>query len=138
MSDNYQILGLDVGDARIGVAMAGRATKLASPLTTIKNDNSTMDIISNLVKDNEVKSVVIGLPRNLNGDDTPQTAKIRLFADQVEKTLNIKVYLIDEALTSKKAEKELLLRHRPFKREEIDALAATYILEDFFSNKDNI
>lgn len=78
--------------------------------------------------------LVVGLPRSLEGNDTAQTAETRAFARRLENTLELPVYLQDEALTSQKAEEELRARGVPYNKAEVDALAATYILSDFLGD----
>ncbi len=75
--------------------------------------------------------VVVGLPRGLDGQETGQTAAARQFCAKVEALPGITAHLQDEAVTTKQAESELRARGRPYSREEVDSLAAVYILEDF-------
>jgi len=128
------ILGLDVGDVRIGIAVGNTVTRLPSPLTTLPNNAETLNHLRQLIQQHHVEVLVVGLPRNLSGNDTTQTVKSRNFAKKLHQELNLPVYLNDEALSSKRAEAELLRRGKPFKPEEIDSLAATLILEDYFEN----
>jgi putative Holliday junction resolvase len=124
------ILSLDVGERRVGVAIASVIAKLSYPLTTLDNTEGIWDQIDALASEHDVTTIVVGLPRNLSGDDTAQTQYVRTFA---EKLSNYTVMFQDEALTSKKAEKELNERGKPFAKGDIDALAATYILEDYLT-----
>lgn len=125
------IIALDVGGARIGVALANYVARFANPLTTVQNDGQIWDSLAKIIKDEQVGKVVVGLPRNLSGDDTQQTTVARKFADEVSARFGVDVYLQDEALTSKKAEAELDKRGGKYQRGDVDALAATYILEDY-------
>lgn len=126
-------LALDYGDVRIGVAIGNSVTKLPSPLITIKNDTDTLENLRQLIKDHHAELLVVGLPRNLNGEDTAQTLKSREFAQKLHKELDLPVYLSDEALSSKRAEAELIKRGKKYKPEDVDSLAATLILEDYFN-----
>jgi putative Holliday junction resolvase len=128
-----KILALDVGDVRIGVAMADAELKFANPLTTLTNDEHIWDALGALIQENQVQTVVVGLPRSLQGHDTAQTQICRLFAQSLSERLQIGVVLQDEAATSVKAEAELRSRKKPYEKADIDALAATYILEDYLS-----
>jgi putative transcription antitermination factor YqgF len=67
----------------------------------------------------------------LDGQHTSQTVAVEEFKAELERTLSVPVYWQDEALTSRLAEDELKARGRPYKKADIDALSATYILEDF-------
>ena len=126
-----KILALDVGGVRIGVAMADSELKFANPLTTLPNDEYIWEALIALVEANDVQTVVVGLPRSLQGHDTAQTQICRDFAKEASERLKIAVALQDEATTSVKAEAELRSRGKPYEKADIDALAATYILEDY-------
>lgn len=132
-----KILALDVGGVRIGVAMADAELKFANPLITIINDESVWDQLAALIKENDVQTVVVGLPRSLQGHETPQTQICRDFAKSLSERLQIAVELQDEATTSVKAEAELRSRGKPYEKADIDALAATYILEDYLGQGRN-
>lgn len=125
------ILALDVGDKRIGVARANTLARLASPIATLHHGPDTLDEIARLVASEDAATVVIGLPRGLDGQETAQTAHVRAFGSQLESVLHVPVHWQDEALTSRKAEAELERRGKPYQKGDIDALSATYILEDF-------
>jgi putative Holliday junction resolvase len=130
------ILGLDVGEVRVGVALANSVARLASPYLTLANTGSVIQQIHDIIDKESVDVVVVGLPRNLSGEDTDQTRYCRSFADQL--TPFVKVVFQDEALTSRKAEAELQARGKAYEKGDIDSLAATYILEDFLNDKRNI
>jgi len=125
------VLALDVGERRIGVALADLQTRLPSPLTTLERSDSIFHDIHRLIDEYGVTVLVVGLPRGLDGQHTRQTVAVEEFKSDLERTLSIPVYWQDEALTSQLAEDELKARGRPYKKEDIDALSAAYILEDF-------
>lgn len=125
------VIALDVGEKRIGVASASVAAMLPHPLMTISRSEQTMHDIVQLVQEQRAVAIVIGLPRGLDGQDTAQTRTVEQFGHELEQHLNIPLYWQDEALTSRQAEEELQTRGKPYQKGDIDALAATYILEDF-------
>lgn len=129
-ANSRNILALDVGERRIGVALANTLSRMPSPFTTIKVSEHVVIDIKRLTTENEVSLVVVGLPRNLNGEDTKQTHFVRLFAKKLQ-TAGINTVWQDEALTSVKAKQELSQRKKPYNKSAVDALAATYILEDY-------
>jgi putative Holliday junction resolvase len=131
MSADDRIIALDVGTKRIGVASAGVVARLAAPLKTLVVTDDILDQIKALVAEQNATGVVVGLPRDMQGSETAQTASTRAFAQKLRQVLTIPVYLIDEAVTSRQAEAELASRKSGFAKGDIDALAATYILEDF-------
>lgn len=124
------LIALDVGEKRIGVARASTIARLAEPLMTIEHTDAVMDTIEQLIAEHAVSTVVVGLPRNLSGEDTAQTDTVRTFAAQLR---GVEVVFQDEALTSRKAEAELQNRGKPYQKGDIDALAATYILDDYLN-----
>lgn len=128
------VIALDVGERRIGVAMATVGVWIASPHGAIVNDQTVWDSLSALITDYSATHIVVGLPRNLSGDETSQTAYARAFAAQVTQHTSLPVVLQDEALTSRRAEEELRARNKPYAKGDIDALAATYILEDYIKD----
>lgn len=130
------VLAVDVGSRRVGVARGMSDLRLAYPLTVIEQSAAIYRQLSDLVTTNGATAVVVGLPRNLQGEETAQTAACRHFAEQLEAVLTVPVYLQDEALTSRQA--EAALAGRPHLKGDIDALAAVYILEDYFSQHQDL
>lgn len=128
-----EILAIDYGEKRVGVAVS--VASFASPLVTLANDAKLLENVTNLIAKHQVEKLVIGLPRNLAGEDTPQTALVRKFAALAKSQLKVPVYLIDEAATSVQAEDELKNGKKPYSPGDIDSLAAAIILEDFLSNE---
>jgi putative Holliday junction resolvase len=127
------ILSLDVGESRVGVAIANRIARLANPLTTLNNDDGFWAELDKIIQAESVDLIVVGLPRNLSGDETAQTTYVRKFAENLPKDM---VVFQDEALTSIKAEAELNKRGKPYAKGDIDSLAATYILEDYLTGQE--
>ena len=130
------IVALDVGSQRIGVASANSIAQIATPLVTLPNTDSVVSAIASLLADESATTLVVGLPRNLNGEDTAQTQAVRQFVEMLKPAISVPVVFQDEALTSRKAEDELIARGKPFSKGDIDALAATYILEDYMQEND--
>lgn len=129
------VLALDVGNARTGVARVRMEAGLASPLTTIEQTMTELPAyVADLVASESADALVIGVPRNLSGQDTEQTTLVKEFIEQLKQQVKIKIFEQDEALTSRKAEEELQARKKPYSRGDIDALAATYILQDFIDS----
>ncbi len=134
MAASSIVLSLDVGNKRIGVARADLSVGIASVVTTLERSESTIEDIQKLVLDNEVSTVIIGLPRGMDGQETAQTQTVRHFTEQLRPNIAVDIIFQDEALTSHQAEAELEKRGKPFKKSDIDALAAIYILEDYMSS----
>lgn len=128
------LLAFDIGDARTGVAVANTIAQIASPLTTLECPIAELPSkIAELVREQQASMLVIGLPRGLHGQDTDQTRHIQVCVDQIKEHVDVPIHMQDEALTSQKAEDELRRRGKPYGKGDIDALAATYILQDYLT-----
>ncbi len=125
-----ELIGLDIGEKNIGVARISTFARIAEPLETINANLDAFTAILTAVKEHDAVAVVIGLPRGLDGQETAQTAKIRQFVSEFSKKTDKPLYLIDEAGTTKEAEKRLTSNPSA----SIDSLAATIFLEDFVSS----
>lgn len=134
-SNPSNLLALDVGTVRIGVALASSVVRLAHPLITLPSDKNFTESLLQIIKDEAVGTLIVGLPRGLDGQETSQTELVRQFTTVMQSKVNLPVYFQDEALTSQKAKQELEARGKPYQKHQVDALAATYILEDYL--KDN-
>ena len=125
------ILALDIGTVRVGLALAGRIARIGSPYATLQNDDTLVENLRQICHKESVTQLVAGLPRNLSGEETQQTAYARKLGGELAVALDLPVSFIDEAVTSRQAETELAARGKQFTKGDIDALAATYILEDY-------
>lgn len=130
-----RVLALDVGGRRIGVAMSDPTRLLASPYTTLQAQPRDRVIrqIGELVRQNEVVAVVVGLPLTLSGEVGPQAHTVQLFARELEQTLQVPLHLFDERLTTVAAERMMIdLGMKPEQRKaRKDEVAASIILQDF-------
>ena len=135
MQRGATILALDVGGRRVGMALADVEVRFAHPLDTIEYSSEIFQQIKKIVEKHQVVTVVVGLPRGLDGQRTMQTDGIEKFAIELRQTLRVPVVLQDEALTSVKAESELQAKRGggAYNKADVDALAATYILEDYLT-----
>ncbi|MBU5590935.1 Holliday junction resolvase RuvX [Clostridium sp. MSJ-4] len=130
-----RILGLDVGDKTIGVAVSDPLGFTAQGITTIRRKNKNVDIeeIRVICKEYEVETIVVGLPKNMNGTIGPQGEKILGFSKQIGKALNIPIEMWDERLTTIAAERAMLEADlsRAKRKKIVDKVAATYILQGY-------
>ena len=125
-------LGLDPGDARIGVARSDPSGFLASPVETVRRGKGDLARIARLARDDEVLEIVVGLPRSLSGGEGPAAAKAREFAARLAaRVAPVAVRLVDERLTTVSA--EAMLRDRGRKGQQrravVDQAAAVLILQ---------
>ena len=133
LNNASSILALDVGGRRIGVAAATTAARLAHPLTKIENNADVLTVLRSLMHDERAVALVVGLPRGMSGQATEQTRSVEAFVDTLKQYVGIPIHMQDEAVTSRQAEAELRLRNKPYDKADIDALAATYILDDYLN-----
>lgn len=134
-TETTNIAALDVGERRVGVAVAHKVARLPRPLTTLERGDNFWETLKKLLVDESAGMVVIGIPRNLKGDDTAQSAATQAFIQELTSRIDLPIASIDEALTSREAEAELQARGKPYTKGDIDALAATHILKDYLSQK---
>ncbi len=134
MVTSLNMLALDVGEVRVGMATANSIAKLSSPFKTLIHSDQTLDDIQQIINDENIGILVVGLPRNLDGKETDQTQYVRKFTDGLQDMVNIPVFFEDEALSSVRAKKTLEQDNKPYRKEDVDSLAACYILDDFMVN----
>lgn len=128
-----RLLCLDVGEKRIGVAVADLGVKIAIPLTTIEVDGTEIEQILRLYGRENARTLVVGYPRNQQGETTAQTVFVEEFVKPLEEYTNIEFQ--DESLTSVQAEQRLKLRGQNYTKGDIDSEAATIILQDYMETK---
>ena len=124
------LLALDVGEKRIGVAIADSAVRIAIAYDTIEVDGTEVEQIARLVGQEDIAVVVVGYPRNQQGEPTAQTAYVESFTEQLE-IVAPQIVFQDESLTSVKADELLRRQKKPYAKGDIDALAASLILQDY-------
>jgi putative Holliday junction resolvase len=138
--DIMRILGLDLGDKKIGLALSDPMGWTAQGLEVIKSKGSIdADIakIKEFVERYEVEKVIVGLPLNMDGSSGPRAEKARAFAERMGKRLNVAVEMTDERLTTVAAEKLLIEADmsRSKRRKVIDKMAAVLILQSYLDLK---
>jgi len=133
-----KIIGLDVGEKRIGVAKVDSSTKIAIPIGFVNADGSEWEELARVARMSNTQYFVLGLPRSNEGNETKQSAYVRQFAKTLaEKIPDAKIRFQDESLTSVEAEKRLKRGKKKYARGDIDAEAAAIILQDFVESLAN-
>ncbi|MFW5873249.1 MAG: Holliday junction resolvase RuvX [Bacillota bacterium] len=134
-----RILAIDYGQKRVGLAISDRLGITAQPFKTIINETreDLIDELAEIIEDNDITEVVIGLPLHMNGTEGERAEKSRVLADELEDALDIKVYLQDERLSSAEVEKVMLAGDlsRKKRRAKRDKLAASIILRTYLANR---
>mgnify|MGYP001944514633 FL=1 len=130
-----RIMGLDVGDKTIGVAISDPLLITAQGLMTIRRESYKKDIDSliEIINKYNIRKIVVGIPKNMNNTIGPQGEKVLDFVDKLKNKVNIDIVLEDERLTTVQAEKLLIKSDvkRKNRKKVIDKVAATYILQSY-------
>ncbi len=138
-----KLMGLDVGEKTIGIAVSDALNITAQGVMTLRRTEEEEDIqkIRKLIEEYEIEKLVVGLPKNMNGTIGFVGERVLLFAERLKEALDIPVDLWDERLTTMEAERVLLQNDisRKKRKKVIDKLAAVLILQNYmdrFSNKE--
>ncbi len=133
LSPMTALMGLDLGEKTIGVAVSDRMRGVASPLETVRRKKFTLDSarLLELIKDREIGGVILGLPKNMDGTEGPRCQSTRAFARNLTRLTDCPIGFWDERLSTVAAEKALLEADTTRKRrgQVIDHVAAGYILQ---------
>jgi putative Holliday junction resolvase len=123
------VLGIDYGENKTGLALAGAVAKLPKPFGTI-GSNGVVKKIKELIKTEDIRLIAVGLPKSLEGNETSQSRSIRQFADGLKKEVAADVVFADETLSSVRAEE--YIKDNGLPPEMVDSIAACFILEELF------
>ena len=136
-----RVAGLDVGERRIGVAISDVTGTLARPVGVLQTsglegdalDRAAAELARLGAEDDGLVSLVVGLPRRLDGSPNEMTPRVEAFARQLHSRTALPVILQDERLTSREAESRLALREKNWRarKKQLDAAAAAIILQDY-------
>jgi len=140
-----RVVGFDIGEKRIGVAISDLTGTLARPLGVLRPSGLEIDAldivateIARLAREEDgVGAIVIGLPRRLDGSPTDLTPRVEQFARKLEITTALRVTLQDERLSSREAESRLAVRDKDWRsrKAKLDAAAAAVILQDYLDGR---
>ena len=136
-----RIVGLDLGERRIGVAVSDATRTLARPLGVLMrppSDSDALRLVTDEIRrltaeEDGVEGIVLGLPRRLDGTPNDMTPRVQAFAQQLHAASGLPVVLQDERLSSREAESRLALREKDWRarKQKLDAAAAAVILQDY-------
>lgn len=128
-----RLIGLDVGERRIGVALSDPLGKTAQPLETVARDDASVRWLADLVGETGAETIVVGLPLLLDGSEGKQAGLVRQFADELARAVEVPVVFTDERLTTRQAEGVLASGKvkRGKRREATDRIAAALILRSY-------
>lgn len=131
-----RIIALDVGTKNIGVAVSDPLGITAQSLPTVRRQGDTEADVAQIaayIKEYDCETLVVGLPRNMNGSEGPSCEMARNFAAEVEKAVAVPIVFRDERLTSRQAEQAMIFGdvRREKRKKKVDSLAAILILQNY-------
>ena len=136
------LVGLDLGDKTIGVAVSDRMLSVATPLETIRRKKFGVDAarLLEIVAEREIAGIILGLPFNMDGSEGPRCQKTRAFARNLSRLTELPIGFWDERLSTVAAERALLEADTSRKRrgEVIDHVAAGFILQGVLDRLRNL
>src|SRR5690242_18449064 len=134
-----RIMGLDVGDRRVGVAVSDPLGLTAQPVLTLVRTNRRQDLksIQRLIRKFDCREIVVGNPLHMSGDVSPQAEKAQAFAQMLREETGLPVHLWDERLTTTEAHRHLHAAGRTGSEHKsvVDQVAAVLILEGYLAGR---
>ena len=140
-----RVVGVDVGTKRIGLAVSDPSGTLARPLSVITVASLDVTAIAALTaqvralqdEDDGIGSLVVGLPRRLDGRPTDMTARVETFGRRLAEACGLPVHFQDERLSSHEAEARLAIREKDWRvrKQQLDAMSAAVILQDYLDER---
>lgn len=136
-------LGLDLGSKTLGISISDTTNTIASVYTTLRfsedNNLDTLDELKKIIKDNNITTLVLGLPKNMNNTLGPRALITLEYKEKLEQELNIEVILYDERLTSVISNNVLIDADisRKKRKKKVDGMAAVIILQGYLDRRNN-
>jgi putative Holliday junction resolvase len=133
-----RIIGIDYGEVRVGISLSDLTQTIAKPFRTINYNNldHLLTQLKEIITENEVDKLVVGIPYNMKGENTKQTLKVKEFISFLESNLSHDIALIDERLSSVEAEKTMHKMNikTGHNKGQIDKIAASIILQEYLDS----
>lgn len=133
------MIGLDIGERRIGVSVSDPEKKVATGLKTLERKSIKEDInnIESIIKDYQIEEIVLGYPKNMDGSMGDTAKKVLNFGEELRNFIDLKITFWDERVTTLEAEKALIKRgvRRKKRKKVIDTLSAILILQNYLDYK---
>ena len=137
-----RVMGLDVGDVRIGVAVSDPLGIIVQPLTVVKCGGEEQDLaaIAALVSEQDVNRIVVGLPLNREGKPGPQAEKVLAFIEALKGKVSVEVVTQDERFSTAAAQRMLIDANvsRKGRKQVVDKVAAQHILRTYLDRQKNL
>lgn len=140
LEQQKRIMGLDFGTARIGISLSDPLQIIAKPFTTIANGRGMIDLIHEIIRDQNVGLVVIGMPLNLKGEKGKKAQEVEEFIGKITNATHVEVVHWDERFTTLIAHQTLLSmgtkrEERRTKKGRVDSMAAAIMLQGFLDSR---
>lgn len=128
------LLGVDTGDIRVGIAVKPKDVISAEPVCVLQFDADILGHITRIAKQYGAATVIVGLPRDINGNETAQTRKARHFAGELAEVSGLHIILHDEFSTSERARERLKNSSYRYDKVGLDAMAAAVLIDDYMES----
>jgi putative Holliday junction resolvase len=141
MTEHHQrILGIDFGTTRIGLSLSDPLLILAQPYDTIPNDEHMYDRISEIVRQEGVETIVVGMPLNLKGEKAKKALEVEAFIEILARSVKAQIVQWDERFTTSIAHETLRTmgtkkRDRETNKGRVDAMAASVLLQGYLDSR---
>ena len=137
-------IGLDYGSKTVGVALTDETGRIARSAEIIRREKEkrlrkTLARIEEIIVNEKVGEIVLGLPLNMDGSEGERSEKAREFADMLERRTGLPIHMVDERLTTVEADEimdETGVEGRKERKARVDAIAAAVILQDYLDNRE--
>lgn len=132
----YRLLGIDYGEVRVGIALSDPMRIISKPYKVLANKDNLFEEINDIIKNEGVGKVVLGLPLNLKGEDSKKTIEVREFKEKLQNFLEVPIEFYDESYTTSEATDILKKMGYDSKqrRKVIDMMAASIILKGYMDD----
>ena len=133
-------MGLDIGSVTVGVSLSDGLKMIASSYTVIRYEQENDELfkqIVNIIKEEEVDEVIVGMPYHMNGDFSLGCERTRRFEEKIKQLIDIKIVEVDERMSTVTAQNALLSFDvsRKKRKQVVDKVAATVILQSYLDRK---
>ncbi len=132
-----RLMGIDFGEVRIGIALSDPLQIISQPFLVLANNENTINEIQNIIKTEEVEKIILGLPQNLDGEDTKKTLEVREFAEELKSNIDVPLFFWDERYSSVEANEQLKQMGYTIleSRKVVDKVAASIILKNYMEDQ---
>lgn len=133
-----RILAIDYGERRVGISISDPMTLIACGLTTLQNDSSLVNHLCSLIKEYDIRKIIVGMPYTLKGEIGKKGQEVMEFVSKLKQEVDVPVTMWDERFTSKMAQQAIremgIGRMARRKKERVDQMASTLLLQSYLDS----